>query len=346
MRIGRKRGAARRGAALGMALALATATGTIAATPLDFGSVNVGASAIRSQVVPLSAALSELDPAAVLYAGGDPIVDSFLPFYGLAAPVTAGSLYAAMGEVTATYHVDLAIVGSGDLLVDDSTCLTGTVSCTAEITFQPSATGPIAATVTASILDLDVDSSDALLAAMASFLGNVVEAELGFTVTGVGSEPGSGGLNLEVAVAPEPVPCLVIDASVIDFGTLPFSTEAAISAASRGVSATSCSTGAEAIYAAGTDAAGDGDPAAAWALSSVGGSPCAIGIEAYGVVLTADLGAGPQPPLQLSTANAPWLSLEAEASAATTVDYQMPCVGSSGAGQTMTSQITFLATAP
>jgi hypothetical protein len=29
-----------------------------------------------------------------------------------------------------------------------------------------------------------------------------------------------------------------------------------------------------------------------------------------------------------------------------TVAYQMPCVGSDGAGQTMSSQVTFLATVP
>ena len=125
MDIGRKRGAARRGAVLGMALALATATGTIAATPLDFGTVNVGASSIKGQVVPLTAALSELDPATVLYAGGDSVIDLLLPFYGLNAPVTAGSLYAAIGEVTATFHVDLVAFPGTDFSIDDSTCLTG-----------------------------------------------------------------------------------------------------------------------------------------------------------------------------------------------------------------------------
>jgi hypothetical protein len=34
------------------------------------------------------------------------------------------------------------------------------------------------------------------------------------------------------------------------------------------------------------------------------------------------------------------------ANVASSVDYQMPCVGSDGAGQTMTSQVTFLATTP
>jgi uncharacterized protein len=167
---------------------------------------------------------------------------------------------------------------------------------------------------------------------------------LGAHAVVIGGE--SGGVTLEVAVEPEAEPCLVIDASAIDFGTLAFSTEAEISSASRNVTATSCSTGPEEIFAAGTDAAGDGVPAAAWALSSVGGNPCATGFDAYGVALTADLGAGPMPPLRLSAANSSWLELDAEASAATTVDYQMPCEGSSGAGQTMTSQITFLATAP
>ena len=49
---------------------------------------------------------------------------------------------------------------------------------------------------------------------------------------------------------------------------------------------------------------------------------------------------------QLSTTSTSWIVMDAGASVPTSVGYQMPCVGSSGAGQTMSSQVTFLATVP
>jgi hypothetical protein len=334
---------------LTMALMAMSAGPVAAAGILDFGSVSLGGTAAKDHELPLAYALSEVPPETVLYTGGDAIIDGALTVIGLTAPVTAGSLYAALGEVSATFHLTFGISAGTDFSIDGSECATGSGSCTAVVEFSPTATGTQGASVTVSMTNVVISNSGPYASYVNLFGPALVpsfEDELAFSVTGVGTERGSGGLSLEVAVAPEPVPCLIVGASVIDFGTLPFSTEAEIASASREVSATSCSTGPEAIYAAGTDATGDGDPAAAWALSSVGGNPCAIGIDAYGVALTGDLGAGPLPQLQLSIANAPWLSLEAEANAATTVDYQMPCAGSSGAGQTMTSQITFIATAP
>jgi len=333
-----------------MTTLMAASAGPVAAGGVvDFGSVSLGGTATYIRDLPLALALGDLPPETVLYTGGDAIIDSALTVIGLSAPVTAGSLYGALGEVSATFHLSLALSAGTDFSVDGSACASGTVSCTAIVEFSPTATGTRNAAVTVSMSNVVVSNSGPYASYVDLFAPALVpsfEDALGFMVTGVGTEGGSGGLSLEVAVAPEPVPCLIVDASVIDFGTLAFSTEAEISSASRDVRATSCSTGPEAIYAAGTDATGDGVPAAAWALSPVGGNPCGIGFDAYGVALTADLGAGPLPPLQLSTANASWLELEAEASAATTVDYQMPCEGSSGAGQTMTSQITFLAAAP
>jgi hypothetical protein len=337
------------------AIALMTTLLAMSASPvaavgvLDFGSVSLGGTATKNHQLPLGYALSEVPSETVMYAGGSGTVDSALAVIGLTAPVTAGSLYGALGEVSATFRLSLGLPAGTDFSVDGSACATGFGSCTAVVAFSPTATGTRSAAVTVSMTNVVISNSGPYASYVDLFGPYLVpsfEAHLGFTATGVGTEGGSGGLLLEVAVAPEPVPCLVVDASEIDFGTLAFSTEAEVSSASRNVTATSCSTGPEEIFTAGTDAIGDGDPAAAWALSSVGGNPCGTGFDAYGVALTADIGAGPLPLLQLSTANTAWLELDPEASAATSVDYQMPCEGSSGAGQTMTSQITFLATAP
>jgi hypothetical protein len=335
--------------ALTMALMVISASPVAAAGVLDFGSVSLGGTATRNHELPLAYALSEVPSETVLYTGGDGIIDSALTVIGLTAPVTAGSLYGALGEVSATFHLSFGLSAGTDFSIDGSACASGSGSCTAVVEFSPTAPGLRSAAVTVSMTSVVISNSGPYASYVNLFAPALVpsfEDQLGFTVTGVGTEGGSGGLLLEVAVAPEPVPCLIVDASSIDFGTLAFSTEAETSSASRNVSATSCSTGPEEIFAAGTDAAGDGVPAAAWALSSVGGNPCGIGFDAFGVALTADLGAGPLPPLQLSATNSPWLELDAEASAATAVDYQMPCEGSAGAGQTMSSQITFLAIAP
>jgi hypothetical protein len=334
VKIGRKRGGARRGAVLGIALALAAATGTVAATPLDFGGVNVGTSATTNRVVPLTAALSELDPATVLYAGGNPTIDFLLPFYGLSAPVTAGSLFGAIGEVTATYHVDLSIVGSTDFTIDDGDCLTASGSCSAGITFQPSGTGPIAATVTASILDLEVDSSDELLAAMASFMGNAVQVSLDFPVSGLGV-PNTGSVGATVTV-PASAACLELSTSAIDFGTLPLGTVDA--PATPDITVTNCSGSSESIYASATDASG---PNALWTLTDAAAS-CAdtLGLDAYRLRL-----AGGGTPVELSTVNKSLGSVGAGLGSTQTARIDLACPGSTGAGTTMTFQITFLATA-
>jgi hypothetical protein len=119
-----------------------------------------------------------------------------------------------------------------------------------------------------------------------------------------------------------------------------------LSEGTAGIDVSSCSTGSEAVYVNGTDATGDGNQPAQWLLSGAGGNPCAVAVDRYGVSLGTDGSGGMPPTFQLSTTSTSWIVMDAGASVPTSVGYQMPCVGSSGAGQTMSSQVTFLATVP
>ena len=339
----------RRAASIGLAMALVAASvaPVAATTVVDFGSVSLGGVASQDEELPLDAALSELPPDTVLYTGGNASIDLALSLAGLSAPLTAGALHAAIGEVTVTYHIAFDLP-AGDFAITDSDCESGSGTCAVELEFSPSQTGLREAVAAATLTDVQASgggSFASLISLLAPFLAGSVESQLDLELTGHGIE-GSGGVTLEVAVEPAAVPCLIIDASVIDFGTLAFSTDEALSNATRDVHAHSCSSGPEAIYAQGTDATGDQEPTATWTLSGAGGNPCATGPDVFGVHLTGDTDSGIPSEIDLSTVSAAWLTLEAEQTAQTTVDYRMPCAGSSGAGQTMTSQITFLATVP
>jgi hypothetical protein len=330
-------------------LQVATPMMAAAAQPtLDFGNVTVGDSLPIDAELPLSYSLSDLPPETVLYAGGDPSIDFVLASSGInSLPVTAGSLIAEVGDMTATYHLGFNIATGTHFSVDSTDCLTATGStCAASVTFAPTAQGPHSDTVVPQLSDIDVTgggSIGSLADLMAPFIAPQVEAQLVLPVTGYGATPTSG-LELRVTVPREAAPCVLLDATSIDFGTLPFSTEAALSQSSADVTVTSCSTGSQALYANGTDATGTSG--ALWSLSSVGGNPCGIGVNAYGVSLGTDGSGGMPAAFQLSTLASSWIVQQAEASVASSVDYQMPCVGSDGAGQTMTSQVSFLATVP
>jgi hypothetical protein len=333
-----------------LALALTARSAIPAAAALatvDFGTVNVGDTVSLDQELPLQYSLSQIPADTVVYSGGNPTIDLILAQLGLSAPLTAGQLYDAIGEVTATYHLTLQLATGTDFAVDNGDCATATLSCTAQVSFAPTAVGMLSDTVSANIADLQVSGGGqfgSLIQLIAPFLEPVVEDQLAVDLIGTGVEAASGGLELKVSVAPEAAPCLLLDAATVDFGELPFSTENQLSSGAGGVVATSCSTRSEAIYLRGTDATGNGQPPASWALSSVGG-PCAAGVDQYGASLSTDIGGGPVV-AQLSTTKSSWVVLAAETAASVDVGYQMPCVGSTGAGQTMTSVVTFTATAP
>lgn len=320
-------------AALGSCLAFASWTTALALDPLDFGAVNVGASAVKNQELPLTFLLSEMDPNTVLYAGGDSTIDFVLSFYGLTPPVTAGDVYDTIGEVTATYHLDLSLVTGTDFSVDDSDCLTGTQTCTAVLTFEPTATGPRTDTVTATILDLQVDSSDDLVTAMAPYLASAVEDELDFTVSGSGV-PDTGTVGATVTV-PTSAACIELSTTAIDFGTLLLGSVDA--PATPDITVTNCSGLGGVIHARGTDATGID---AQWTLTDAAASCAdALGLDTYRLRL-----AGESATVELSTLNKALGSLGASLGATHTAHIDTACPGSTGGGRTMALQIIFLAT--
>ena len=330
-------------------LGMATPRAAVAALPgVDFGNVNVGDLLTLDAELPLSYSLSQLPAGTVLYNGGDPSIDFLVGSLGMTVPVTSEELFAAIGEVTATFHITLSMATGTDFSVASPDCASGVGSCSAQVTFLPTAFGPHTDTVRTQLSDVDATGSStyaSLIDFMAPFLADQVEPQLDMPVTGFGATP-NGGLELRVTVPREAAPCVLLDATSIDFGTLPFSTEAALSEGSANVNVSSCSTGSQALYASGTDANGSGASPAHWALSSVGGNPCGIGLNQYGVALGTDGSGGMPASFQLSAVPSSWIVQTAGAATASSVAYQMPCVGSDGAGQTMSSQVTFLATVP
>ncbi|HEX6140581.1 MAG TPA: hypothetical protein VF013_08995 [Candidatus Limnocylindria bacterium] len=321
---------------------------TAALPTVDFGNVNVGDSLTLDQQLPLTYALSQIPAGTVLYSGGDPTVDFLAAQLGLTVPITSDELYGVIGEVTATYRITLTMMTGVDFSASSLDCATGIASCTASVTFLPTAGGIRNDVVRVHLADVNVTGSStyaSLIDLMAPFLVPQIEPQLDVPVSGYGATP-NGGLQLRVTVPREAAPCVLLDATSIDFGTLPFSTEAALSEGAANVAVSSCSTGSQALYASGTDANGSGASPAHWTLSSVGGNPCGIGVNQYGVALGTDGSGGMPASFQLSTLAGSWIVMTAGANVASSVDYQMPCVGSDGAGQTMSSQVTFLATVP
>ena len=308
--------------------------------PIDFGNVTVGEQDVSSFELPLDYSLSELPPDTLLYGGADPTTNAVLASLGVSVPVTAGSLFADVGEMTATYHLSLSMTSGTQFSVTSPDCATGTDTCTADVTFAPTAQGLQQDTARAHPTGVVVTGGGtlgSLVNLIEPTLTASVEQQLAVPVSGYGATP-TGGLELRVSVPREAAPCVLIGASSIDFGTLPFSTEAALSEGSAAVDVTSCSTGSQALYASGTPAT--------WALSAAGGNPCTIGVNQYGVALGTDGSGGMPATFQLSTLSRSWIVMSAAAEVSSSVGYQMPCVGSDGAGQTMNSQVTFLATVP
>lgn len=330
-------------------LQVATPMAALAALPeVDFGNVSVGDSLTLDAELPLTYALSQFPAGTVLYSGGNPTLDFILAQDGISVPVTSDSLFAEIGEVTATYHLQLSMTSGTDFSVSGPDCATGTTSCTVSVTFAPTAQGALGDNVRAHPVDVDASGSSTyatLIDFMAPFLVPLVEDQLAVPVTGYGATP-NGGLELRVTVPREAAPCVLLDVTSIDFGTLPFSTEASLSEGSAAVGVSSCSTGSQALYANGTDATGSGATPAHWVLGPAGGNPCAQAPNVYGVALGTDGSGGMPASFQLSTVSSSWIVMTAGANVASSVDYQMPCVGSDGAAQTMTSQVTFLATVP
>ncbi len=326
-------------AALALAgmLVLSAVAPTLASAGIDLGTVSLGASSNQDVNLPLEYALSDVPADTIIYSGGDSGMDLILAAAGLSAPVTAGDLYGVAGEVTGTFHLTLSASGSSDFGVDDGDCPSATGTCTATVTFTPTAAGTENAVIAAHIADLQVSGGGAyssLISAVAPSLVPSFEDQIGFDATGAGVDP-SGTVSAQVTI-PSSAACLELSATAIDFGTLALGSED--QPASPDVTVTNCSGVSGDIYASGTDA--DDGAGAHWSLTD-GQATCAdmLGTDEYRLGLEQS---GNE--IGLGTTNTLLETLASGAGSTHTARIFTACPGSSGSGSTMSMQITFLAT--
>ncbi len=156
-----------------------------------------------------------------------------------------------------------------------------------------------------------------------------------------GSDNGSVTTTIEATEAPGP--CLLLSTDSIDYGVLAFSSPLTSRSASAEVTVTNCNVEPEDILAQGADATG---PSATWTLATPPGSGnmCAgvdSGINRYAHTL--DDGVAPLT-LALTNANQTYQSATTGGAAVlTATTFHMPCSGSDGAGELMSTSITFTA---
>jgi hypothetical protein len=149
-----------------------------------------------------------------------------------------------------------------------------------------------------------------------------------------------GPVNAQVTVQAAPTACITVPASTVDFGTRQFSAPGAsnTSQSAAPIAVTGCANSNMTLFARGTNATG---PSGSWTLTEEPMCLTTPVIDAYNLLLerpsegvirtltTTDSFVSPMGPGEA-------VSLQAAIT--------MPCVGSSGAGQTMSMQYVFTAT--
>lgn len=165
------------------------------------------------------------------------------------------------------------------------------------------------------------------------------------TVTGTGGAD-NGSVTTTIEAQEAPGPCILLSTSNIDYGTAAFSTPLTPRSASGEVTITNCGVEQEDILARGADATG---PSATWTLANPpgpSGNICALasgGINQYAHTL--DDGNLPAV-VALTNVNQTYQAgLSAGANVPTDTTFHMPCSGSDGAGELMSTSITFTALA-
>ena len=150
---------------------------------------------------------------------------------------------------------------------------------------------------------------------------------------------GDGSGTVDATVTPA-TPCITLDASSVNFGTLPFSTSsssASVGVASPGIIYTNCSSQEEKVYGRGSDATGG---TGTWSLTNGGVCP---GLNRYGldlVVITASV----SNQIPMTTADTLLTTTPAGGPQPTRLALFMPCTGSTGAGEQMQLHVTYTAT--
>jgi hypothetical protein len=167
------------------------------------------------------------------------------------------------------------------------------------------------------------------LAVIGSIVGLLASTTAGFSAD-------NGSVDAEVTIA-QAAACIELSANSISFGTLALGAEDA--AGTPGITVTNCGEAGATIFASGTDAAGSG---AAWTLDDTAAT-CAdtLGTDSYHLGLATAAGAAIA---SLSTENKEVGTLDGAANASHVARISTACPGSSGAGQSMSMQINYLAT--
>ena len=307
-----------------------------AAPALSFGTVSIGAIKTLTRTVPLQYALSDLPAGTVIYAGGDGTIDFGLSSFGLTVPLTNTEVINEYGDISATYHLTGSLVTGTDFELDPGDCATGTASCTASVTFSPTAEGPRTDSISWDMTNVNVTGGGSLgsfIQFLAPFLASSVEGQLAIGLDGIGV-PSTDGVNARVDIAASAA-CIELNTNSIDFGSLTLGAEDM--PASPTITVTNCSGTAETLYARGTNASG---PSSAWTLVD-SASTCAndLGLDNYRLGLAVETLPAT---LGLSTTNKTVQSLAAGQDSDQVARIWTACPGSTGAGVVMTMQIHYL----
>ena len=180
----------------------------------------------------------------------------------------------------------------------------------------------------------------------------LIAALLGSSVLVAGAMPAftadSGSVVGTVNVPPAPVPCLTVSVSAIGFGTQPFSDPALaitpIVNASPAIHLTACSTAAQRVSMAASDAATASG--GTWDVPDIGErNTCGFGPNVYPTASRArDHDRAPRGRLYNAfTELNGFQPMPAGFETDVTAGLQMPCRGSAGAGECVTMTFSFLA---
>jgi hypothetical protein len=146
-----------------------------------------------------------------------------------------------------------------------------------------------------------------------------------------------GTVNAQVTVA---APCLTLSTTSIDFGTILFATNPPTGPTSKFIlpyTITNCGSANETLYVKGTDATSTSS-STKWTLNWI--SPCTAGPNNYGMRATEQWVGGGYRDLT-TTAQALPTALPDGTAKSYNNEISSPCVGSNGAGETMTMQIVY-----
>lgn len=168
--------------------------------------------------------------------------------------------------------------------------------------------------------------------------GSILVALGAFFASGIPVFGDTGGTVPATVTVPAAV-CVTVDTTPISYGTLPFSPDGSASVSNRSVGGvTSCSTVNQDLAVAGANATGN--LGASWDLVAAGSCP-GMGIDKFKHVIQ-----DPDSSFLGLTTTGQILTLlsPSEVIGSLTTDFIMPCQGSEGAGQTMSTSIIFTAT--